>query len=450
MLFIKECKALSKSVVYLIFVLIMIMFYSTQFEPEVTRDIRAATGKMTEQENEMAKQVGFGPLVRPENLEGKDLGYRVAEVPEMIMPNATASLVREWYLNEFSAYPTGFAKVTKFSESELDKTAVIVQDITGLHIDEIMKIIDDAVAGGMIAPFPNFEWAQIGAGIDYSELIPIIVDYDTFKEKMETVNKMTGGGSSYAEENLENFGFRAVMPDDLIGDYDSLIIDDKITRAYARLFCDYMGIVICLLGVFVPVAFMLRERRSRMEELIYPRTVSSLKLIGTKFLAIVSMMFLPVLILSCIPLFHIAKFAAEYNYSIDYLSFITYSFAWILPSLLVIVGVGFAFTILTDTPIGILVQSIWSFSLLFMSAGANLLSLAGKSGFSLLIRFNTTGERDIFEEQFTAMIINRVSFAILGLALIVISIVLFEMKRKGRLDVRGKLRKKRTVDTEAA
>ena len=450
MLFIKECKALSKSIVYLIFVIIMILFYSTQFEPEVTGDIRAATGNMTAQEEERAKQVGFGPLVKPSNLEGKDLGYRSAMIPEMIMPNATASLVREWSLNEYSAYPAGFAKISRFSDSEQDKVAGIVQEITGIHIDEVREIINDAVADGKIEPIPNIDWAQLGEQIDYSKLIPIVVDFDSFKEKMTTVDKMTGGGSSYAEYNLEKFAFKAVTPEDLIADYESLTIDDKITRAYARLFCDYMGIVICLLGVFVPVAFMLRERRSRMEELIYPRTISSLKLIGTKFLAIVTMMFVPVLLLSCVPLVHIASFASDYGYSIDYFAFITYSFAWILPSLLVVVGVGFALTILTDTPIGILVQSIWSFSLLFMSTGANLASLAGKSGFSLLIRFNTAGDRELFIEQFTAMIINRVSFAILGLVLIAISIALFEMKRKGRLDVRRKLRKKRTSNTKAA
>ena len=447
MLFIKECKALSRSIVYLIFIIIMVSFFATQFYPEASKDIRAATGNMTEIEEEIASHIGYGPLVKPANLEDKDLGFMSYEIPEMIMPNAVAALAREHAMNEFHAYPAGFAKVVKLSEKELDEIGRVVQEITGLSTSEVKAIIDEAVASGKPEPFPNVTWAQFGDAIDYSDLIPVVIDYDAFKEKMTLVDKVIGGGSSYGPHKIIDFGFRPVTPKDLQADYDSLINDDKITRAYARQFCDYMGIVICLLGVFVPVAFMLRERRARMEELIYPRTVSSVKLVGTKFLAVIAMMFVPVLILSCIPLVSFAVFAAKLNYSIDYLAFINYSFAWLLPSLLVVVGVGFVFTVLTDTPIAILLQSIWSFGVLFTS---DLGAMAGENGFALLIRFNSIGDREAFEAQFNAMIINRVSFAILGLVLIAISIALFELKRKGNLDVLGKLRKKRNDYSEAA
>lgn len=435
MLYIKECKAVSKNIVYWIFIFIMILFFSSQFWPEVVGDLKLENNANLPDNSYNAKP---SPLLSPDS-EGIQLGFMEAEVPEMIMPNAVASLAKEHSQNEFGGYPFGFYKVTKMSEKELSEIEQIITDITGLSSAEILAAIKDGEKAGKIGPFPGISLDQLGYDGDYSDFIPVIVDYDTFKEKIKIVDKMIGGGSAYAEENLASLSFRPITSEDVMDNYESIIYKDKVSNAYARLYCDYMGIVVSLLAVFVPVAFLLRDRRTRINELIYPREVSSLKLIGMRYLSLVTMTFIPIILISIEPIIRLAIFGAEQNIAIDYLAFVKYSFAWILPSVLVVTSVAFFFTILTDTPIGIIIQFAWSF--VSVITGRDLSGLAGESGFAFVIRFNETGNYAAVQEQITAMIINRVSYSVLAIVLLALSVIVYEQKRKGRLDVGSKLRK---------
>lgn len=443
MLYIKECKAVCKSIVFWVFVLIMILFYSTQYSSELSYDLKLTKAP----EGEHVYNAKPSALLPPDTKD-EELGYKEAEIPEQIMPNVMAVLATEHSENEFIGYPFGFFKVTKLSKGELADIEQIMTDITGLNSEEILGKINDAKSKGKIEPLPNSGISQIGEDADYTDVIPIIVDFDTFKEKMKKVDKLIGGSSIYAAENFSLYSFEPITNEEVQESYDSFINEDKITNAYARLFCDYMGILISLLGIFVPVAFLLRDRRARVKELVYPRKISSLKLIGTRYLSMITMMFVPILLLSLEPLIRIAIFAAKQGFTIDYFAFAKYSFAWLLPSILVVVSMAFFFTILTDTPIAIIIQFAWSLITIFQTA-SDLGGLAGKSGFSFVIRFNLTGNYSAVQEQMTALIINRVSYSLFAILLLAFAIILFEQKRKGRLDVRSKLRKNTRISQDA-
>lgn len=445
MLFLRECKAIGKSVVYLIFIIIMLLFIWTQFLVGINDDIKGAEGIL----NADAAAAGFfSPLLPPNIAEGEDIGNISEEIPDMVMPNAIALLAKEHSINEFKGYPFGFEKITKISQEELDEIEQIIKDVSGLSAEEVMEKVKEGNEAGKIGPFPNTSISQFGEHGDFSTLIPTIIDYDSFKEKMNQVDKMLGGGTSYSIDSLDYFSFRPATSDDLVERYESLVIDDKITNGYARLFCDYMGIVISWLGVFVPVAFLLRDRRAKMNELLYPKEISSFKLIGIRYLSLATMMFVPVLIISCVPLVQFAMFAIKNGIAIDYLAFIKYSFAWLLPTLLVVISVSLIVTLLTDSPLGIVIMFAWGF---LTVTSEDLSGLAGKNGFALIIRFNEVGNLPAVQAQMQALIINRISYVVMALLLLAISIVVFELKRKGKLDVWSKLRNnKRKSDLDAA
>ncbi len=444
MLYIRECRAIRKNLVYFIFLVIIIIFYITQFNADLNMDIAKYKGNA--QGTEYSD--GVGPLTPIESYP-EDLGFISAEVPEMVMPNAIAVLAMESAENKFTSYPNGFYKETSLSESEQKKINDVIAEITGLSAKDVVDLINDAMEKGKTYPASNAEIVQFGETADYSKIIPIKIDYNTFKKKIEIVDDMLGGGSSYSPGNLYRLGYKQATPEDYIKEYRSLIDDDQITNAYARLYCDYMGIEIALFAVFVPVAFLLRDRRAKMNELIYPRKVSSVKLIGTRYLSVVSMIFIPILIISFVPLIRLAIFASENGLSIDYLAFIKYSFAWLLPTLLATVSVGFFFTILTDTPVGILIQFGWAFFTVFMS-NDGLTALAGENKMALVVRFNMVGGFAEVQSQIGALMINRLGYSVFALILLILSIVLYEMKRKGKLDVRSKLAKKINFHKTAA
>ena len=58
-------------------------------------------------------------------------------------------------------------------------------------------------------------------------------------------------------------------------EYDNLVEKDGYTGGYLRLFCDYMGIIVAILPVFVVATRSLRDKRAKMKDLVYTRKVSS-------------------------------------------------------------------------------------------------------------------------------------------------------------------------------
>ena len=65
-------------------------------------------------------------------------------------------------------------------------------------------------------------------------------------------------------------------------------------------FCDYIGIILSILPVFIAVAVCLKDRRAKMNDLIYARKISSFKLILSRYFAIIIAVMLPTVILAYI------------------------------------------------------------------------------------------------------------------------------------------------------
>ena len=74
---------------------------------------------------------------------------------------------------------------------------------------------------------------------------------------------------------MEYYGQAEMTYDEAINEYNKTIYDDKVSIAFARLFCDYMTRVLGLFPVFIVVVFWLKDRRNKMNELINSKQVEN-------------------------------------------------------------------------------------------------------------------------------------------------------------------------------
>ena len=150
------------------------------------------------------------------------------------------------------------------------------------------------------------------------------------------------------------------------------------------------------------------------------------------------MTILPILLLSLIPTVQLVIFAAQYDMSVDFLAFIKYMIAWLLPTILAITAVAYFFTTLTDTPIAILLQLVWSLFGFF--TGANNIE-GGRYGIEITIRHNSLGNLHLVQESLNALIVNRLSYTAISIVLIFVSVYLYSLKRRGTLNVFDRFKK---------
>lgn len=336
--------------------------------------------------------------------QGEDYGIQQKEVPELIMPAAFNSLYNEFTANEYIAYPIGFYKNVKLNETDKEKMAEIISTLSGVPVNDLLK---------------SANYIEVTLSDDIS--------YEEFKECMKQADDLIGGGSNYSENNLLNYSYVAITYEEAVTNYNLIVNEDKFTGAYARLFCDYTGIILSILPVFIAVAICLKDKRAKMNDLIYVRKTSSFKLILSRYFAIVISVMLPTVILA-----YISNSTVWGQYSgmaLDYLAPLKYALGWLMPSVMIATAIGMFFTELTGTPIAIAIQALWWFIDLNVGVGR----LRGvHTLFELTPRHNSLGNTQIFLDEFHTLVANRLMIAGTALLLVAVTVIIYEQKRRGK------------------
>nr|WP_308657683.1 hypothetical protein [uncultured Agathobacter sp.] len=336
--------------------------------------------------------------------QGEDYGIQQKEVPELIMPAAFNSLYNEFTANEYIAYPIGFYKNVKLNETDKEKMAEIISTLSGVPVNDLLT---------------SANYIEVTLSDDIS--------YEEFKECMKQADDLIGGGSNYSENNLLNYSYVAITYEEAVTNYNLIVNEDKFTGAYARLFCDYTGIILSILPVFIAVAICLKDKRAKMNDLIYVRKTSSFKLILSRYFAIVISVMLPTVILA-----YISNSTVWGQYSgmaLDYLASLKYALGWLMPSVMIATAIGMFFTELTGTPIAIAIQALWWFIDLNVGVGR----LRGvHTLFELTPRHNSLGNTQIFLDEFHTLVANRLMIAGTALLLVAVTVIIYEQKRRGK------------------
>ena len=400
-LFKKECRTLFKSLIFWLYMLALCLFFFSQM------------GTITFES-------------KPEPGQEGSYGYKLSDRKEDRMSGTLGLLAESWMQDSFTTAPVGFTKKVTLNEEEKEEIASVLTKDTGLSTEEIQNRYDQweeentakMPDGSMMFLDGNFS-LEPKEGLDYEE----------FMKDMDEVCEILGPGSDFTEDHIRQNAMVEMTYEDALKEYENLVEKDGLTGGYARLFCDYMGIILAILPVFVAATREIRDKRASMQELIYTRKASSYTIIFSRYAAICFGMFLPVLLLSFYPLAECIGFAKGKGIDLNPGAFALYSLGWLLPTILVVTALGMFVTELIQTAAGVLVQAAWWFFSAF--SGEDSMG-GGNYGMNLIPRHNTELNYSGFHAQFSQLVQNRVFYAVLALALVVGAAMVFEARRKGR------------------
>ncbi|MEG3041995.1 MAG: ABC transporter permease [Clostridium sp.] len=371
----------------------------------------------------------FEGVTKP--VEGlQDYGYKYSDDTNIIMKITLQSLIGEFSRNQYVTYPIGFYKEVKLNDEKQNHIFKIIQEVTGIEEEELKIEIEQSLNNlNSKESLTLYDSLMLKNGLQFKE----------FSEYMNEVDELLGGGSDY---NINSMNKNARVPEtyeDELKVYEDIIYKDKVSGAYARLFSDYMGIVLAILPVFLAVTRVLKDKRSKSSDVIFSKKAVSTTIIISRYLATIIMILVPLLIISITPTLQSMYSASSNGVDGDLFAFVKYIFGWLMPIAMVSVSMGFFFTELTNGPIAILIQGIWWF--VSISLGAS--NLVGNVGLNLIPRFNTLGEYDIYISVFNELVVNRLFYSFISVILIIATIFIYDMKRRGVLNINGKIFKNR-------
>ena len=412
-MFLKEMKKTVCSVVYLLFLALMIYNWYENFYGVTEKEIR----KAYESDSSVYSTVTGGAILAEPDPETGSYGTKSEENPEKIMCGGTDKLIIEYLNNSYATYPVSYYKEVILDEEEQEKILEIIQEITGLNEEQISNLPDDyfpRVNGNIIHMESGAETemdiaADIGEADvaaeakDYTKHFISQVTYDRFKELMAEASDIIGPGSNYTRDNLLLYYGQVEMDyEEAVDEYHTTIYDDKVTIAFARLFCDYLSRTLGLYPVFLAVAMWMRDRRCRMQELINVKAIGTAIFIIVRYLALLAAVLIPVFLLSLESLVPLVEFSVETGIEIDLFAFAKYILWWLLPTSMIVLALGMFLTILTRTPVAVIVQLVWWFM------DSSFTELSGDTGlFTLMIRHNLLNGSELIRQDLGIIWMNR-------------------------------------------
>lgn len=433
-LYFRECRRIATSLIYYLFIGIIFFSWFQNFRGVTQSEIKMASG--INNGNTQFER----PLLKEPAENDEYFGSKISEDnPEMIMTGVTRVLLMEYRNNSYQTYPLGYYKAITLNESDQKRVLEILCEITGLTEKQLKNLPKGYFPNvtGMIFSTDDVSGVE-NSEADKTKKFVSQVDYKQFKKLMREMETIIGEkGSRYSEEMMITyFGISEMNYEEACAEYEQTIQNDKVTGGFARLFCDYMGLALGLYPIFIIAIMWLKDRVSNTTELIYSRTVSSGKLVVSRYMASITMVLIPVLLLSFESLIPLMSFGAKNDISVDCFAYIKYILWWLLPTVMIVSAIGIFFTLLTDSPFAIVLQFLWW----FIETGVTGLSGDTKIT-TLMIRHNTLRGCEIIEEGFTTICINRLLTAGIAILFIILSIWILQQKRKGRLNAANIYRK---------
>lgn len=402
-MFFKECKKAVFSITFLLYVFVVFAMYTSQFDSDTS-------------EPEPAPSASSG-----------EYGYTDRLIPETLMPNAIDGLVGEYMSGGFTTYPMGFYKRVTLTEKKKTALVEIITELTGLTPEELDGFNDYVPEGFSYVPDENGDLI-----LGYHEqvipeiTVPESLTYERFRELMNEADKIIGGGSYYGEKGISRYYSRVPKTyEEALADYNHIIYDEKVTGAYARLFCDYAGIDLAVMPVFVAAALVSLDRKSRMSDLIYSRKISSLRLVFTRFAALVTVMLIPAAV--TVVMANISVSSRYPELTVDLLAIPKLAAVWLIPNVLLAAAMGMFVTELSSPILAVFIQGAW-----WMKSVMSADGLTGEiAPFTLVCRHNSLYKYEAFENTLPQFIFNRTFFTVLSLVLVALTAVVYELKRRG-------------------
>lgn len=334
-----------------------------------------------------------------------------------------AQTIRDLYLqheeNTYDTYPFAFLKTVKLADTEQGQVKKILEKAIGQPLESLK--IETTVQ------------TEQGYFVENDFKLPIASDYDytKFQQDMVKVTEMVGRGSDFEESK---YAISASKPQTYQGakaEFDKIKEKDRVVGAYARLISDYLVIILSLAPVFLAATVLIRDQRALSQDTIFTKKTSTIKLVGIRYLSVVILMTVVAAIVAIMPtaqsMFVASKLGVFGNPLIVY----AYLAVWLIPSILAVTGISFFITSL----FGGIVSVLTAFVMWFTALNLGATKLDGFAGWNLIPRFNQVGARSEFEVLLPQLINNRLLWSGIGLACVLLSVVVIDLKRKGVLRI---------------
>ncbi|WP_341347247.1 ABC transporter permease [Paenibacillus sp. FSL H3-0469] len=272
---------------------------------------------------------------------------------------------------------------------------------------------------------------------------------DEVNQVAEALNSELGGNSIY-QQGLGSYGYAITSVDEAmkaqeaqLAEYNAKVDAGELLPGAARYFSDYLSLPAGIFPVFLSAFLLLRDRSSRMNELIYSRRVSPWVYVGSKFIAQGIMLSVVYLILAVIGGWQTVDTLGLTGQTGQAISvFLSYTAWWLLPTLWISVAFGmFGSMLFRRGIVPIALQIIWWF--------VSVLPLMGSYGLNrLFIRFNSPNDYNLYRGWADEIALNRSFYLLLAILLTAGAAWLWERNRS-RLDSAQSLGRKKTKRTPA-
>lgn len=444
-LFFKECRRTVVSLVYILFLAVMIYSWWGNFKGVTKSEINSANGISS---NGMSFD---RPLLLKPYESDTFFGTKTSEEnPEKIMTGVTRLLIMEHKNNCYSTYPIGYYKAVSLNDESQKRVQEIICEITGLNEEQLKNLPDDyfPAATGIIISTKNSTTDSNGNikinnhsdnesdtddsdSNDKTKKFISQVTYDHFKNLMHEMEDLIGEkNSNYSEKMMITyFGMNDMTYEEAYEEYTKTIETDKITGGFARLFCDYMGLVAGFYPVFITIFIWLKDRVGNTSDIIYSKRKSSSRIVISRFTANITAVLIPLFLLSLQSLIPLIGFCKKNNLSADWFAYAKYILWWLLPTVIIVTAFSMFITLLTDSPIAAALQFVWW----IIDKGTT--GLSGDTHLTtLMIRHNSLRGSKLISVNLQKICFNRLLITFTGIIFVILSIFVLEQKRRGKLN----------------
>ncbi len=253
----------------------------------------------------------------------------------------------------------------------------------------------------------------------YHDNMPAALSGSEFWARLQKLNDALGG--AYFAQGISSGEYVPRTYEEALADYQALVRDDHVTRAYARYFSDYMGIALSLFPAFLAAFMMGKDRRSGAEPLIDTRPVRGVTYVAVKYLGLMLPLAVFVILAGCIPTIGAIALRVS-GHNADVLAYLWHCLAWLIPTVLSVSALSLFISIVSGSGIAALPVAViwWAVSVGSGFHGPYPLYVAA-------IRFNSIGRMtSIWAGQITA---NRLLLLASSALLVLLGGLVYEYKR---------------------
>lgn len=445
-LFFMECKKTAGGVLYWLYVLALFFVCVRQFDAAVEDELRR------KEDPTSVFYTATDGIYTGDSERLSDV-----KMQENMMTGAVTRLLYSYRKNAYEYYPFGYVKTKALSGEKQRVVLSYLEELTGMSKKAINgeagedSAEDFQISGGGAFFFEpgqgsmneNGQFVIEPGDWNYTENNDDIagasqnpkssfdkVTFERFQEIMEAVDAMIGRNSYFSQEMLTMYYCGNDMEENHVTEqqHREFYEGDHVTGAFARYYCDSISLVVLGLPALVAIELMMRDKRRKMQALVYPRTVPGTRLVCTRFAASVCMVMLPLLIFPVKSLAALVQFCMEAGTQPDVFAFAKYVLLWILPTVLLVMAIGLFLTILSENYAGVLIAG-----LLWLAGRPSIGKIAGGKYdlFDLIIRNNTLKGYGRMMENIHMLVLNRVFISGMAFVLLAFSVVIYEARRKG-------------------